>query len=313
MQNEHKSDHGNGALGEYQDHAKLDRNMYPAQFLRDPVAIRAAAGLTSAPTNVGTGEAMMETPVFADGDAAFMGVAQPIVDAGDQVFPAITTRPDVGGPHDDATDVAETQLTVNAELLAPRRGQASVTNLSTQLLRMPSLEEGVRQTLRGGLGEWYDGQCIAELLTVARVNAAAAVETFASYVLRIVYSNIDGRYARAESDLRALVGMSTLGNMAAAYRADETPAQAAEYIRNLTAGVRASVHIPAVNANLQDTLVALGIGRRNAVCPIWNGIEVSTDRITGAGKGQIEVFAHMYAAFSLSRAAGFRRVQVRHA
>ena len=313
MQNDHKSDHGNGALGEYQDHAKLDRNMFPAEFLHDPAPIHAAAGLTSAPTNVGTNEAMIETPVFADGDAAFMGVAQPIVNAMDAVFPDIATRPTVEGPLTDDTDVAETALTVNAELLAPQRGQASVTGLTTQMLRMPSLEDGIRATLRGGLAEWFDAQCITELLTVARVNAAATAETFATYVKRLVYDNVEGRYARAEGDLAVLVGTATLGHMAAAYRANETEAQAAEYVRSLTRGVRASIHIPAVASNRQDTLVALGTGRRNAVCPIWQGIEITVDRVTGAGKGQVEVFAQMFAAFSVSRAAGFKRVQVRHA
>ena len=157
MMDGHKSAHGDGALGEYQAEAGLAENMYPVEFLRrgpSYAQLEAAAGLTSAPTNVGTDEAVVETPVFSDGDAAFMGVAQPIVDGGDQVFPDISTRPTVGGPHSDDTDVAETALTVNSELLAPRRGQASVTGLTTQLLRMPALEAGIVETLRAG---WPNG------------------------------------------------------------------------------------------------------------------------------------------------------------
>ena len=115
-----KSDHGNGALGEYQQHHHLEANMFPVEFFaRAGNRIEAAAGLTSAPTNVGTAESAIETPVFADSDAAWCGVQQPIAQVGDQIWPEISTRPDVSDPLSDAADVAETDLTVNSELLAP--------------------------------------------------------------------------------------------------------------------------------------------------------------------------------------------------
>ena len=316
MMDGHKSAHGDGALAEFQQEAGLAENFYPVEFLRrgpSYAQLEAAAGLTSAPTNVGTDEATVETPVFSDGDAGFLGVAQPIVDGGDQVFPDISTRPTVGGPHDDASDVAETALTVNSELLAPRRGQASVTGLTSQLLRMPALEAGIVETLRGGLAEWYDGQCVAELLTVTQDAAAATEETFATYMSRLIFGNVDGRFSREEFDLRLLVGTATLTHMAGKYKSAETDVSALGGARVSSGGVRASVHIPAVAGNKQDVLIAKGIGRRNAVCPIWRGVEITTDRITGAGKGQVEVFAAMFAAFSVSRAAGFARVEVRHA
>ncbi len=310
MMDGHKSAHGDGALAEYQQEAGLAENMYPIEFLRRD-RIEAAAGLTSAPTNVGTDETTVETPVFADGDAAFMGVVQPIVNGGDQVFPDVQTRPTVGGPHDDATDVAETALTVNSELLAPRRGQASVTGLTTQLLRMPALEAGIVETLRGGLAEWFDGQCVAELLTVGQ-TAATAVDTYASYLSRAVYAQVDGRFARQEGDIRLLVGTATLAHMASVYRAAGTDNPAVAAVRELAGGLRASVHIPAVNGGKQDMLAAKGIGRRNAVGALWRGVEITVDRYSGAGKGQVEIFAQMFAAFSLSRAAGFARPEAQH-
>ena len=311
------SDHGDGALSEYQQHIGLDRHMLPVEFLGDVrrAAIEAAAGLTSAPTNVGTNEAPIETPVFADGDAAFCGVVQPVVQPGDATYPEIATRPTVGGPHVDDADVAETQLTVNAELLAPKRLQASVTGLTSQMLRMAALEPAVRATLSGALSEAYDAQCVAELLTVAQ-GAAGAVWTYDTYLKRIVYDNIDGRYARQESDLRILVGTATLAHAAGLYR-DAANAKgqvsAVEALRGLTGGLRASVHIPAVANDKQDALAVKGVGRRNAVCPIWQGVEIIVDRVTGAGKGQIEIFGALYAAFSVSRADGFAREETQHA
>ena len=305
-----KSDHGNGALSEYQQHHKLEANMYPVEFFGD--RIEAAAGLTSAPTNVTTDESAIETPVFADGDAAYCGVVQPIVPAGDQVFPEIATRPDVSDPLTDATDVAETALTVDSELLAPQRLQASVTGLTSQLLRMPALEAAIQATLRGGLAEKYDAQCIAELLTVNQTVAGAAY-TYATYISRLVYGRIDGRFAGEESDIRLLVGTATLAHAAGLYRTNNSEASAVRTLRELTGGVRASVHIPAVAANKQDALVIRGVGRRNAVCPIWQGVEITVDRVTKAGAGTVEIFAAMYAAFSVSRADGFSREETQHA
>ena len=310
MRHAGRSDHGNGALAEYQQHVKLEAHMLPVDFLREP--IKAAAGLTSAPANVGVNEAPVETPIFSDGDAAFCGVAQPIVPGGDATYPEIATRPTVSGPHTDDTDVPETQLTVNAELLAPRRLQASVTGLTSQMLRMPALEPAIRETLRGGLSEAYDAQCIAELLTVDRQVAGGAY-TYATYVSRFVFDNIDGRYARQESDIRALVGITTLADMAALYRGDHSEVNAVQAIRAMSGGVRASVHIPAAQGSKQDALIVRGIGRRNAVCPLWQGVEVLVDRVSNAGKGQIEIFGALYAAFSVSRADGFAREETQHA
>lgn len=310
-----RSDHGNGALAEFQQHVKLEANRLPVEFLRGepaPGKIAAAAGLTSGPTNVGTNEAPIETPVFADGDAAFCGVVQPIVGGGDSTYPEIATRPTVGGPHTDDTDVAETALTVNAELLAPQRLQASVTGLTSQMLRMPALEPAIRATLSGGLSEAYDAQCITELLTVAQQDAGG-VFTHANYLSRLIYANVDGRYAREEGDIRVLMGTATMKHAASVYRANETATSALADLRAVVGGVRASVHIPAVSGNKQPALVVKGIGRRNAVCPIWQGVEIIVDRATSGGKGQIEIFGALYAAFSVSRTDGFAKEETQHA
>lgn len=73
------------------------------------------------------------------------------------------------------------------------------------------------------------------------------------------------------------------------------------------------MHIPAVAANKQDVLVAKGVGRRNAVGPIWRGVEILVDPYTGAGKGEVEIVGTLFAAFSVSRAAGFAREESQHA
>ena len=177
---------------------------------------------------------------------------------------------------------------------------------------MPALEAAIQATLRGGLAEKYDAQCIAELLTVGQTVAGAAY-TYANYISRLCYGRIDGRFAGQESDLRLLVGTATLAHAASLYRTNNSEASAVRTLRELTGGVRASVHIPGVQGNKQDALVILGTGRRNAIAPIWQGVEITVDRVTKAGAGTVEIFAALYAAFSVSRADGFSRQETQHA
>ena len=100
---EHRSTEG--AESELQAALDLAPNQVPIDLLRAPVEDRA---ITPAPTHVGASEQAILMPIFADGDAAFLSVDQVTVPNGDAVFPVLTNRPTVGGPHADSTEVAET-------------------------------------------------------------------------------------------------------------------------------------------------------------------------------------------------------------
>ena len=89
-----------GAELELQQHHKLAENQIPLDMLR---VEQRAAGVTTAPTNVGTSQAEIVQPVFANGAGAFLGIDRPTVAAGDAVYPVLATRPDVGGPHSDSS------------------------------------------------------------------------------------------------------------------------------------------------------------------------------------------------------------------
>ena len=108
---EHRST--DGAESELQAALDLAPNQVPIDLLRAPVEHRA---ITPAPTHVGASEQAVLMPIFADGDAAFLGVDQVTVPNGDAVFPVLTNRPTVGGPHSDSTEVEETTGAFTAEL-----------------------------------------------------------------------------------------------------------------------------------------------------------------------------------------------------
>ena len=68
---EHRST--DGAESELQAALDLAPNKVPIDLLRAPVEHRA---ITPAPTHVGASEQAVLMPIFADGDAAFLGVDQ---------------------------------------------------------------------------------------------------------------------------------------------------------------------------------------------------------------------------------------------
>ena len=107
-----------GAEKEIQDHYRIGSHQVPLRMIE-------SRAVTPAPSDTGASQAQIVMPVFAGGDAAFLGVDMPRVASGDAVYPVLTSRPTVGGPHTDSTSVAETTGAFEASTLAPSRIQAS--------------------------------------------------------------------------------------------------------------------------------------------------------------------------------------------
>ena len=294
---------------EIQQHFGLAGNAFPVELLRGPVEHRA---VTPAPADVGASQRPIVQPIFATGDAAFLGVTMPTVGAGDSVFPVLTSRPTVGGPHSASEAVAETTGAFAAEVLSPGRLQASFFWRRTDAARFAGLGEALRMALASGLSEALDSQVISRLETDVTQSAASAADTFLTYRSRLIYGLIDGRRTKTESDIKLLLGADTLADMSDLYRgAGGQDQSAVDSLRELAGGVRASAHIAATSAHKQDTLVRRGSGMDFAA-PIWRNVALIPDEISGAGKGEIKVTAVLLAAFKVTRAGGFARVQAQH-
>lgn len=294
-----------GATRELQEELGLGVHQVPLELLRLPVEARA---VTPGPTNTGASEQPTVQPVFATGDAAFLGVDMPSVAAGDAVFPVLTSRPTVGGPHTDSTAVAETTGAFEAEVLKPSRLQASFFYRRTDAARFAGMDAALRQALSEGLSEANDAQVIAQIVAdVGRTDAAAA-DDFASYQKRLIYDRIDGRFATMEGDMRHLVGAETLGDMATLYKSAESPENFPAFLRRTGGGVRVSAHIAAAAASKQDVIVRRGT-RRDMVAPVWEGVTIIPDEVTKAGTGEIVITAVALSARKVIRAAGFARIQ----
>ena len=296
-----------GVEAELQQHFTLAGNQIPLEMLRSETR-----DVTPVPADTSQTQAAILHPVFGMSNAAFIGVDMPTVAVGDAVYPVLTTRATVGGPHKGSTEVAETTGAFSAEVLAPGRLQASFFYRRTDAARFAGMDAALRQNLSDALSDAVDQEVVDQIVTdVARTDAAAA-DSFASYRSRLAYDRLDGRFASTEGDIRLLVGATTLSSMSAKYRGNNADDSAVDSLRRISGGVRVSAHIAAVAANKQDAIVRRGL-RRDAVAPMWQGVTIIPDEITKAKTGEIVLTAVMMAAFKVLRTDGFARVQTQHA
>ena len=134
-----------GATAEAQAAHGCAPNQIPLAMLRTEVR-----AVTPTPGASMTEQAETVQPVFASGAGAFLGIDRPTVAMGQAVYPVLTSRPTVGGPHADSTDVGETTGAFTAELLPPKRIQASFIYRRTDAMQFSNMDSALRMALNGG-------------------------------------------------------------------------------------------------------------------------------------------------------------------
>ena len=260
-----------GAERELQTECGLNPNQVPLGLLR--METRAA---TPAPADTGASQQPIIPAVFPDGVAAFLGIPQPTVPVGEAVFPVLTTRPDVGGPHTDGTVVGESDGVFSADVLKPSRLQASFFYRRTDAARFAGMGDALRGNLTEALADAADKQIVAGtngLLTgtILANHNVAAVTSFANYVSEFGYSRVDGRFASMASDLRIVMGSGTYAHAGGRYRGNNSEETAIDRLTRSTGGIRVSAHVPAVASSKQNAIIRRGM-RRDYVAPMWEGV-----------------------------------------
>ena len=306
---EHRATEGQTA--ELQQHLRLSANQVPLALLMEERAV------TPAPADVGQNMAAIIPAVFPASCAAFLGIDMPTVGVGEAVYPVLTTSATVHTPAENAA-AAETTGAFTADVLSPSRLQASFFYSREDRARFAGMDSALRQNLGDALSDKLDQQILVGtngLLTgsVLADHNVSATTTYALYRSTHAYGRVDGKYANAVGDIRIVMGSATYAHAAAQFRSDNAGDRAAiEDLMSVTGGVRVSAHIPAVAGNKQNSVVRLGM-RRDAVCPIWEGVTLIPDEITKAGTGQIVVTAVMLHAIKVLRSSGFFKQQSQHA
>ena len=301
-----------GATAEAQAAHGCAPNQIPLAMLAAPTEVRA---VTPTPGASATEQAETVQPVFATGAGAFLGIDRPTVAMGQAVYPVLTSRPTVRGPFVGSDDAADTTGAFDADLLPPKRIQASFIYRRTDAMQFNSMDSALRQALNGGLQEKLDYEAIggtSGLLTSTNLpdHDVSAVTTFANYLSRFLYGRVDGRYAEQKNDIRVLMGAPIYAHAGSVYQSSAYKSALA-VLEEDSGGVRVSAHVPAVVSKKQDSVVRLGM-RRDMVQPIWSAVTIIVDEVTLSGKGEVEISAVLGMNTKILRQDEFHKQQSQH-
>ena len=304
---EHRATEGPEA--ELQKHYNLAAHQVPLDLLE-------TRAVTPAPSSVGQQQQAIIPGVFPQSVAAFLGVDMPRVGVGESVFHVLTKNAEVKTPDENA-EAAETTGSFSADVLSPKRLQASFFYSREDRARFAGMDSALRENLSMALSDALDKQVVSGtngLLTGTNLanHNASAVTTFAAYLSTLGFARVDGTYAMDSADIRLVVGAGTYAHMGSVYRASNTEQNALERLMAITGGLRVSAHVPAVSGNKQNAIVRRGT-RRDMVAPIWEGVSLIPDEITKAKDGQIVITAVMMHATKILRTQGFHKQQTKHA
>ena len=274
-----------------------------------------------APTDGEPVQSQFVPAVFPGSIAAFLGIAQPSVAAGQSSYHVLSTNLTANVPG-AGVDGANTAGAFTSAVLEPKRVQGAFVLRREDKARLgPQLEAALRENLGMVLSTKLD----QELLTgddgfmaaanpaIAKPGNPAAVATYGDFV-KGVSDQVDGLYADTVAGVRILLGPSAYKLGLATYRAgtQASPAggdlSALERVQALSGGVRASSHIPAVANKTEQALAARATGLTHMVQPVWQGPTLIVDEVTRADSGEIVLTLVGLFAQKLVRAAGFARV-----
>lgn len=311
---EHKST--SGAEKELQEHLGLATNQIPLDLLAMPEQRSEHRAVTPAPADVGQNQASVLPGVFPMAAAAFMGVDQPRVAVGDAIFPVLTMNATAHTPAENAA-AAETTGAFSAEVLSPKRIQASFFYSREDRARFSGMDASLRNNLGMALADGLDKQVIAGADGFFGANGLTnptnpSDEADFSAYRSVIYdaSVIEGKYASSASAIRVLFGAATYAHAASIYRGNNADDSALDSLMRVAGGVRVSAHVPAVVSTVQGLVLAKG-ALRHAVSPIWEGIQLVPDEVTLADKGQIKVTAIMLHSIKILRSDGFARKELK--
>ncbi|MDE0489314.1 MAG: phage major capsid protein [Gammaproteobacteria bacterium] len=330
-----------GAEGELRAELGLSERAFPLEALlptpeerADAVSPQDSGGdpLPSGTINLSTGPLL--TRIFTATDTAFLGVAMPTVPAGERRYPVMTDgttaamqarggQPDAGPAKFEVVDANPHRLT--GRYVLDLEGVAEMGGL---------LESTLRADLRREMGWQMDNQVLngtGAANQVSGILAALTDQPFPALVgnakdpvqltwenaREMLYTLLDGKFARTEADIRLLIGDSTYQRLRSVYRNGATASNVdgIDALRAMGARLRRSFLIPAQSAYLssatkreQHLVWAAEAGA--AVAPVWQGITMIRDPYTEAGKAQVVLTAHMLFDFVFRRKDGWRDLAV---
>ena len=299
-----------GATKELLDHLGMDGNYIPlSMFAMGPVEQRAAATIGDTQGN----QQPTVRAVFPGSVSEFLNIDKPTVPVGTYLIPVITTSATVHSPAEGAA-AAESTGAFTVSTLTPSRLQASFRWQREDAAKFMELESALRDNLNEAVMSALDlanlthadGLLGTNGLTARTGDAAAEADFAAHYGFLFDKETIDGSYASMASDVKILYGPDGYSHAASVYRGNSSDMTALGALMRDSGGVMTSAHVPDPSTNDQAVIVRKGM-RRDFSCPMWQGVEIVYDDITGAAEGELVIWAYLMAALKLLRADGFQR------
>ena len=272
-----------GASKELQEHYGLAGNEIPLELLRAPVETRA---ITAAPSDVGAQQDPIVQPVFAEGDAAFLGARETMLAAGDAVFQSFRRARQSTGrtklPRVQAIPLAHSLRMFWSRLEFKRRlATVGRTRFDSQEWINRFARLYLADCAKGSTKNWST----RSLLTFPERARARWTPSH-----RIDRDSCT-RWSMDVSRIRK----RTFGCSLALLRWRMRPFCIAGITRmirrsirsgRITGGLRVSPNIAAASGNKQDVLVRRGM-RDDVHVGLWPGIEIIDDQLTNAATGEV--------------------------
>lgn len=296
-----------GREGELNAHLGLGAGQIPWEALE----VRA---VSEAPATLPVNQQPILSRVFANGDAQYLGIAQPMVPVGTASYPTLTqgvTAADVAkNTAISGSAVAAANWTVAT--VNPTRVSASYEWNAESAATFPGLESSLRGDLAAAMQSAIDKRIVTQLLGAGGLadptnptNAATAqdfVDVYAEYV--------DGRYATMADQVRLMVNAETYAYAFTKYLGTgdgQTDHHGAALALATGGGFRVSGHLPAAASDIAKSIAARGSGW--AVAPVWQGVQTILDEVTGADEGKTTLTAVALVGFAMRRADEAKQVE----
>ena len=311
--------------------ADARRGFVPLQMLLSPAELRewqernepetrARTPVVSAARTEGNQDSIAAR-VFSRSVLGYFGVSMPTVPTGSAGYPLMT-----GGTTFSNQATGGEQLAVagtfSGDELEPIRATGSYEYAVEDVAKLVGLEEAFRRDLRDGLSDHISGQVLngsgaAPNVEGIRVAIAATptadpsgADNFAAITQRFA-GEVDGINAFGLSDLRVLMSAGTYAHAITQYRGNNAEASAYDWIMERCGGVEVSSRFPDPVSDIAHSVVhKTSYPERNAIAPMWQGLQLIDDPYTLAQSGQRRITAIMLWNFKVLVDAAWAHLKV---
>ena len=275
--------------------------------------------------------AMILPSVFRETIAADLGIEMPMVGTGMATYPVITTPPTAGARALDAGGDA-TAAVVTPISVAPKRIQGRVAWRREDAALLGDLDTALVGDLGAVLADTYDQEIVegdgdlaqkggrmhglSAQLPIPGAGTDEAATTFATFVQRVA-GMLDGTFSTTLSQLRLQTSVEAYAYLTSLFRSDESETAALDWAMGRVGSLMASGRI------VQEAISAAAGARsvvycrrtrpvgRVAVAPVWQGVSLIRDEITGSGRGAVAVNADMLVGgIAFTRPSAFARTSI---